>query len=123
MKKNNSAFYSDFEEETEIIFEIIDDSFPVLHIWEGYFNDILANPDLSGNGWIGFTKDYHQFEGAFSEEENEALIDPALYIADLQTYTDKDFHFSETRDVFNAVLELLIHAQKHKKKVLVIRND
>jgi hypothetical protein len=121
--EKNDTFYRGFEDEAEIILEIINDNFPSLHIWEGYFSDLFSDPDLSQNGWIGFTKEYHQFEGAFSEEEQEALIDPDLYIADLQTYTDKDFHFSETRDVFNAVLELLTQAQKENKKVLVTRDD
>jgi hypothetical protein len=122
-RKNDYTFYSGFEEETEIILEIVDDSFPVLHIGEGYLTDILSNPDLSGNGWTGFTKDYHQFEGAFSEKENEAVIDPAQYLCDLQTYAGKHFHFQETKDVFNAVCKLLMDAKKRNKKVLIIRND
>jgi hypothetical protein len=94
-----------------------------LHIWEGYFEDIFSNPPLTGHGWIGFTMDIHQFEGAFSEEGNKAVIDPVEYISDIQTYSDAHFEYSETKDVLNAIIGLLKQAQQINKKVLIVRKD
>jgi hypothetical protein len=119
---NDYTFYDGYEGEPEIVVGVIDSNIPELHIWEGYFEDIFSNPPLAGHGWMGFTRDIHQFEGAFSEEENEAIIDPVEYISDIQTYSDAHFEYSETKAVLKAIIGLLKQAQQLKKKVVMVRN-
>lgn len=103
--KNNYTFYDGYEDEGEIVLCIEADQ--AIHVWEGYFDDIFDTPSLDGNGWKGFTRDYHQFEGIFSENGGVYEINPAEYLEDLMLYKEKNFDFDETRDVLNLVASLL----------------
>ena len=103
--KNNYTFYDGYEDEGEIVLCIEADQ--AIHVWEGYFDDIFDTPSLDGNRWKGFTRDYHQFEGVFSENGGVYEINPAEYLEDLMLYKEKNFDFDETRDVLNLVAYLL----------------
>lgn len=103
--KNNFTFYKGYEDEPEIILCIEKEE--VVHIWEGYFDDIFDTPSLGGKGWKGFTRDSHQFEGAFSENGGVYEINPTEYLDDLMLYKEKAFEFDETKEVFQLISSLL----------------
>lgn len=103
--KNNYTFYEGYEDEDEIVLVIEADE--AIHIWEGYFDDIFDTPCLDGKGWKGFTRDYHQFEGVFSENGGIYEINPTEYLEDLMLYKEKTFEFDETEEVFNLLTALL----------------
>ena len=86
--------------------------FDDIHIWEGYFDDIFDSPSLDGKGWKGFTRDYHQLEGVFSENGGVYEINPTEYLEDLMLYKEKTFEFDETKEVFNLIKSLLERAIK-----------
>ena len=108
--KNNYTYYEGYEDEGKIVLCIEADQ--TIHIWEGYFDDIYDTPALDGNGWKGFTRDYHQFEGVFSEDGGITEIDPSEYLEDLMLYKEKSFEFEETTEVFNLMVSFLEEAIK-----------
>ena len=108
--KNNYTYYEGYEDEGKIVLCIEADQ--SVHIWEGYFDDIYDTPTLDGNGWKGFTRDYHQFEGVFSEDGGITEIDPSEYLEDLMLYKEKTFEFEETTEVFNLMVSFLEEAIK-----------
>jgi hypothetical protein len=108
--KNNYTYYEGYEDEGKIVLCIEADQ--AIHIWEGYFDDIYDTPTLDGNGWKGFTRDYHQFEGVFSEDGGITEIDPSEYLEDLMLYKEKSFEFEETTEVFNLMVSFLEEAIK-----------
>lgn len=108
--KNNYTYYEGYEDEGKIVLCIEADQ--AVHIWEGYFDDIYDTPTLDGNGWKGFTRDYHQFEGVFSEDGGITEIDPSEYLEDLMLYKEKTFEFEETTEVFNLIVSFLEKAVK-----------
>ena len=108
--KNNYTYYEGYEDEGKIVLCIEADQ--AIHIWEGYFDDIYDTPTLDGNGWKGFTRDYHQFEGVFSEDGGITEIDPSEYLEDLMLYKEKTFEFEETIEVFNLIVSFLEKAVK-----------
>ena len=108
--KNNYTYYEGYEDEGKIVLCIEADQ--AIHIWEGYFDDIYDTPTLDGNGWKGFTRDYHQFEGVFSEDGGITVIDPSEYLEDLMLYKEKSFEFEETTEVFNLMVSFLEEAIK-----------
>ena len=108
--KNNYTYYEGYEDEGKIVLCIEPDQ--AIHIWEGYFDDIYDTPTLDGNGWKGFTRDYHQFEGVFSEDGGITEIDPSEYLEDLMLYKEKSFEFEETTEVFNLMVSFLEEAIK-----------
>ena len=111
--KNNYTYYEGYEDEGKIVLCIEADQ--AVHIWEGYFDDIYDTPTLDGNGWKGFTRDYHQFEGVFSEDGGITEIDPSEYLEDLMLYKEKSFEFEETTEVFNLMVSFLEEAIKQGK--------
>lgn len=116
-KKNDYTFYKGYEGEPQIIICI--ENRCNMHIWEGYFDDIFENPSLDGNGWIGFTRDYHQFEGVFSEDVLEDFIEPKEYLQDLCFYKGKKFEFEETSELLEKLIELFEMAILNNLKVKV----
>lgn len=111
---DNYTFYEGYEEEPEIILSLEGTSF---HIWDGYFEDIYDTPPLDGNGWRGFTKDYNQMEGIFSDDDTVVEIDPKEYLADLMLYKNKAFDFKETLRVFDLLVSLFEKAVKLNLKI------
>lgn len=101
---DNYTYYEGYEGEPEIILSLADTY--AIHIWEGYFDDIYDSPSLDGNGWTGFTRDYHQLEGIFSNDETTAVVNPKEYLEDLMLYKDKAFEYDETSHVFELMADL-----------------
>ncbi|MBD5101312.1 MAG: hypothetical protein HDT27_01185 [Subdoligranulum sp.] len=99
---DNFTYYKGYEGEPEIVLSM--EGMDTLHIWEGYFDDIYGAPSLDGKGWTGFTRDYQQLEGIFSNEEEMCMIEPTEYLADLVQYRGKAFDYEDTSAVFNLML-------------------
>ena len=119
-KIDNYKFYEGFEGEEEVEFSANDENMETLHIWEGYFSDIFCEPSLDGKGWLGFTRDYNQCEGAF--DDGEAIItDLQEYIDDLKIYENRKFRFEETKEVYELICTWLTEAQKNNCKEITVR--
>lgn len=119
--KNSYTFYKSYEDENEIILYI--EAGEAIHIWEGYFDDIFDTPSLEGKGWSGFSRDYHQLEGVFSENCGVYEINPTEYLKDLMLYKEKTFDFDETKDVFNLIVSLLEKAISEGTTVKAEKNN
>ena len=117
MKQNK--YYEGFEGEEQVTLRLETDPSCSIQIWIGYFDDILRNPDLSGNGWTGFTRDYHQTENAFAPSAGEASVEPAEYLTDLLQYEHQPFDAVETGQVLDLIIRFLKHAMHEKTRVIV----
>ena len=93
--KNNNKYYEGYDGSTKVVFSYYNEK-NVMEIWEGYFTDFLEEPDLSGDGWIGFTKDYQQCEGVWNEEMESYSLDLDEYLLDLGQYKDGEYDYQET---------------------------
>lgn len=116
---NNCIYYEGFEGEDEVILSLESDREISVHIWVGYLDDILRDPVLDESDWTGFTRDYHQLEGAFSQEGKSVAEDPAEYLEDIQHYAEKNFDEPETKEVFQLIVNLLKYAMQEKTRVLI----
>ncbi len=88
-----------------------------LNIWEGLFADLLANPDMSGKGWNGFTRDYHELKGIWNESGEQVSISIPEYLSDLDNYKDRSFNYGETADMLEALYKYLEYAKEHGYKI------
>ena len=120
-KIDNETFYIGFEGEEEVMLSVIDKNMETLHIWEGYFSDIFCDPPLDGKGWHGFTRDYHQFEGAFDSNEEVIITDLQEYIDDLEFYKNRKFNFEETKEVYNLIYSWLQEVLKRGYKSITMK--
>ena len=96
---DNYKYYEGFEGELEIIIGAPNTNMQVLHIWDGYLDDMLREPNLDGSGWYGFTRDYHQCEGAFGNDSEAIITDISEYLDDLKVYQKHNFNYDETKEV------------------------
>lgn len=119
--KDNYTYYEGYEGEPEVIIESENDAMQRLHIWEGYFDDLLREPITDGNGWIGFTRDYHQCEGAFGDDSEATITNISEYLDDLKLYADSPFEYAETRDVYNLLYSWLEDVIKNGGQKITIK--
>ena len=120
-KIDNYKFYNGYEDEPEIEFSVKEENMETLHIWDGFFDDIFRDPPLDGSGWNGFTRDYHQCEGAFDDEGEVIITDLQEYIDDLKIYENRMFDYKETKEVYELIYTWLTEAQKNKCTEVKVR--
>ena len=118
-KTDNYTFFEGYEDEPEIELSSNNQDMETLHIWDGFFWDLFGDPSLDGKGWNGFTRDYNQFEGAFGDDSEAVISDIDKYINDLKIYENREFKFSNTRDVYNLLLSWLNKAKATGSTVTV----
>ena len=119
--RDNYKFFEDFDGEPEIVIEAENTDMQILHIWDGYLDDILREPNLDGNGWLGFTRDYHQCEGAFGDESEGSITNLIEYLDDLKLYADREFDYDDTRDVYNLLYSWLEEAINNRCEKITIK--
>lgn len=117
--KNNYAFYEGYEGEPEIVLMLAEATEYNIHLWEGYFDDIFGEPILDGNGWKGFTRDMHQLEGVFGDNETAIAIDASEYLEDILSYRNKSFRYAETASAMALMVEFLQYAVENGLTVTV----
>ena len=117
--RNNTTYYDGYEGEDEVIFELAKDLTFNLHFWAGYLDDILREPNLSGKGWTGLTRDYHQAEKAFSGTGEEHIVSPKEYLADIEQYQTREFDAPESRQVLELIIVFLKHAINVESQVII----
>ncbi len=118
---DNYEFYNGFDDEPEIVLEAENSNLQILHIWNGYLDDILREPNLNGKGWCGFTRDYHQCEGAFGEKSEVVITNITEYLADLKSYKNRHFDYDDTGDVYDLLCSWLENAIKNRCEKIFIR--
>ncbi|MBQ9873188.1 MAG: hypothetical protein IJM30_01885 [Thermoguttaceae bacterium] len=91
-------FIEGYEGEPYVSFEIIGADVGPLNVWEGLFDDLLDNPDMSGKGWRGFTRDYHELKGIWDDFSDETEIQIPEYLKDLENYKNASFRFEDTSE-------------------------
>lgn len=112
MFKNNYDFYNGYEGECEVVLSIKSNQKLMLHIWEGYFEDIFGKPVFNENGWNGFTRDYQEGMGVFSEDGKNIIVNIKEYLADLKHYEDEFFPYEATRACLNLLIVFFEYAQE-----------
>ncbi len=120
-KIDNFKFYEGYEDEPEIEFSTNDSNIETLHIWDGFFDDIFRKPNLDGKGWHGFTRDYHQCEGAFDDNGEAEITNIQEYIDDLKTYESRKFDYKETKEVYKLIYSWLNEAKNKNCKKIKVR--
>lgn len=98
-KLENTVFYDGYEGEGELILSIQDDKSDtsIIHIWEGYFEEIFGNPISTEEGWFDFTKDYQESARAFNGGERISPSGVSEYLYDLKNIKINHFRIPKLR--------------------------
>ena len=114
-------FVAGYDNEPYVIFKINDRADgsdepqphePSLKIWEGLIADLLENPDMSGKGWKGLTRDYHELKGIWADDCEDTGIDAAEYLSDLACYVNQSFDYEETAEMLESLRKFLSYAKE-----------
>lgn len=116
--KDDYSFYEGYEGEPQITLSILGDDIRI-HFWDGYFEDLFGTPPLNGEGWIGFTRDYNQLEGAFLADSGYAEVNPEDYLRDVVSCCEKSFAYEETAQAGALLRDFLQYAVDNLKTVAV----
>lgn len=111
-------FTEGYEGEPYISFEIPNSDVESLVVWEGLFADLLDAPDMSGKGWEGFTRDYHELKGIWDERKAETEIRISEYLKDLKNYKNASFDYEDTSEMATSLRKYLEYAQAHGFRVV-----
>ena len=117
--RNNYTYYEGFEGEEEVVLSLDSDSDVAIHVWVGYLDDILREPVLNDSEWTGLTRDYHQAEGAFSQEGESVTVYPEEYLEDMKNYSERQFDEPETAGAFQLIVAFLELAVQKKTLVKI----
>lgn len=108
--RNNNKYYRGYNGSTKVVFSYSNEN-RTMEIWEGYFTDFLEDPDLSGEGWIGFTRDYQQCEGIWDEDVEHYVLDIDEYLLDLGQYKNEEYDYQETTGMIKDLISFLTEAK------------
>ena len=102
--------YEGFEEYDEYDFIAVDENNNVLYFikaWEGFVDEIFREPDLSGKGWIGFTKLYQEgiLDDSYTRNNPYIVENVTEFYNDLLNYKDVSLD-NEAKELYDGLLEL-----------------
>ncbi len=119
--KNNEVYCEPDFCDDEIILSLKEQPEFNIHIWDGYIRDLFGNPPMNAERWYGFTRDFNEFVGAFSEKEGNRIEISKVeeYFVDLIQYAEKRFRIEETREVFNLLSDFLRYALATNQTVIM----
>ena len=117
--KNNEKFTA-WWPERDIIISLKESPEFNLHIWNGYVETIVDPPIFTDKDWVGFTRDYQEFTGAWDDKTEIKDIDE--YIWDMLRYKNKNYDpvFAKTvPEAFNLILDFLTYAKETSQTVIM----
>lgn len=111
-------FVNGYDDEPYVLFKIKGSSTHSLKIWEWLIADLLENSDMSGKGWKGLTRDYHELRGIWADGYEETEINLAEYLDDLAYYVNKSFDYEETEEMLESLLKYLNYAKAQGSQIV-----
>lgn len=118
----NLDFYTGFEGSGEIIFKrIVNGDVESIHLWEGYFDDLIIPMEISGNGqWEGLAQHYHLNTGWY-ETPDWKIPNVPLIIKQLENVklTNSIADRSTLEKIRNHLLDFLIESDQIQVDVFI----
>ncbi|MBO5572182.1 MAG: hypothetical protein J5926_05675 [Ruminococcus sp.] len=117
--KEDKRFYEGFEGEKKFIFCLYENDTPIekLHLWEGYFDDILSLIPYSGKKWDGLAE-YYQLALDF-DDEHWKVPSCRKALEQLEAIDRHRMKYPRRSDCYDAVVELFRKAVSGKLDVYI----
>lgn len=113
-KLKNNEQYCAWWPEPEVVLSLKENPEFNLHIWDGYFTAIFANPISTDDLWVGFTRDYQENKGGWDKAAEIENIEE--YIWDILRYKDRRYDPIWERASIYEVLELIVDFLTYAKQ-------
>lgn len=115
----NFRYYGVFEGEPEYTFCLYDGNFPVekIHLWDGYFSDIIRTVTPTSNGWTSLAE-YYNLALEF-DNDNWKVPDIPEALEQLQSTDKTKFKFSGSHEVLKILIEMFTKACENNLTVYI----
>ncbi len=115
----NYRYYEGLEEEPEYTFCLYDGNCPIekIHIWEGYFRDIIRTVAPVQNGWTSLAEYYHTCIDF--DNENWKIPDIKSALQQLKNIDTSKIIFSESYEILSLLVEMLTKADENNQAVYI----
>lgn len=115
----NYTYYADFEGEPEYAFCLHKHNLTVekIHIWDGYFSDIIDTVQPTENGWTSLSEYYHLCIDFDSDNWNVPDIPSAL--RQLENIDTLKIKFPESHEVLETLIELFRKALESNSEIFI----
>lgn len=115
----NYAYYNGFEGEPEYIFCLYDNNIPVekIHIWDGYFSDIIRTVPPTETGWTGLAE-YYQL-CLYFDNDNRKVPDIHSALNQLKNIDTSKIKFPESHEVLKILAEMFARACENNLDIYI----
>lgn len=115
----NYTYYDGFEPEPEYIFCLYDNNSPVekIHIWDGYFCDIIRTVEPTETGWTSLAEYYNlciEFDN-----DNWKVPDIKSALQQLKNIDTSKIRFPESHEVLKLLIDLFRKAVENNLTVYI----
>ncbi|MDE6426347.1 MAG: hypothetical protein K2K89_09475 [Ruminococcus sp.] len=102
----NFSYYNGFEGEPEYTFCLYDGNFPVekIHLWDGYFCDIIETVAPTQNGWTSLAEYYHMCIDF--DNDNWKVPDIKSALQQLKSIDTSKIRFPKSHEVLKILIEM-----------------
>ena len=115
----NYKYYNGFEGEPEYIFCLYDDYTLIekVHLWDGYFSDIMNAVSPAESGWTGLAEYYNLCIDW--EQEKWRVPDNAKVLQQLSELDRNKIEFSESFKVLDILIEIFTKACENNFSIYI----
>ncbi|MDE5558284.1 MAG: hypothetical protein K2J32_11470 [Ruminococcus sp.] len=115
----NYTYYDGFEGEPEYTFYLYDGNFPVekIHLWDGYFSDIIDTIEPTEKGWTSLAEYYHMC--IEFDNDNWKIPDIKSALQQLKNIDTSKIKFPESHEVLKLLVETFTRAYENNLKIYI----
>ncbi|MDE6520852.1 MAG: hypothetical protein K2K91_10435 [Ruminococcus sp.] len=115
----NYRYYENFEGEFEYIFYLYDKNCPIekIHIWSGYFCDIIETIEPAQNSWESLAEYYHMCIDF--DNDNWKVPDIKSASQQLKNIDTSKIEFPKSQEVLKLLIEMFTKACENNLTVYI----
>ena len=115
----NFSYYDGFEGEPEYTFCLYDGNFPIekIHLWDGYFGDIIDTIEPTEKGWTSLAEYYQMC--IYFDNDNWKIPDIKSALQQLKNIDTSKIKFPKSHEVLKILIEIFTKAYENNLIVYI----
>lgn len=115
----NFSYYNGFEGEPEYTFCLYDSNFPVekIHLWDGYFGDIIDTIEPTEKGWTSLAEYYQVC--IYFDSDNWKIPDIKSALQQLKNIDTSKIKFPVSHEVLKLLIDMFTRAYENNLTIYI----
>lgn len=115
----NFRYYDGFEGEPEYTFCLYDENNPIekIHLWDGYFGDIIDTIEPTEKGWTSLAEYYQMC--IYFDNDNWKIPDIQSALQQLENIDTSKIKFPKSHEVLKILIEIFIKAYENNLTIYI----